>query len=192
MRYCSSCGSLNDTDAKFCQNCGKHFDYDGGTPVLETPEPVIEESAPTPELVVEPVQAEEPASEPVQDAPVQPETVAAPVPNPVPHRGKAIALGIIGFILGINGLLFCWTPFCSWIFLIFAIVGLILCNKSKKLMNFRLAGAGKIISIIGIVACAIFVAFTIFLLIYFRDDLGRVFENFFEYMDNIEIQFDFY
>ena len=25
MRYCSTCGTLNDTDAKFCSGCGKQF-----------------------------------------------------------------------------------------------------------------------------------------------------------------------
>ena len=206
MRYCSSCGSLNDTDAKFCQNCGKHFDYDGGTPIIEVVNPAPRTSeVPEPELIVEPapepipdpMPEPEPATESVQDIPVEPVSeaepvYAAPVPNPEPHRTKGRVLGIIGFILGLEALLCSWLPFFNWIPLIIAIVALILCSKSLKYTTFRLARAGKVISIIAIILAAIFTAFTIFMLIYFRDDLGYIFRNLPEYLDNLEIQIDFY
>ena len=33
MRYCTTCGTLNDTDAKFCSGCGKPFENAPDKPI---------------------------------------------------------------------------------------------------------------------------------------------------------------
>ena len=173
MRICSSCGAVNNTEAKFCENCGKQFEYAGGSPIEENAKPV-QEIQPEP-----------------QSAPELKEHVfAEPKPEPIPHKGRAITFGIIGFILGINALIFSWVPLCQLIFLIMAIIGLVFCNKSRKYMKFKLAGAGKVLSIIAIIICAIFIAFTIFLIIYYQDDLADMIRRLVEYLNNVEIRID--
>ena len=87
-----------------------------------------------------------------------------------PISAKCRTFGIIGFVLGILSIVFCWLGvipiagiFLGILFLAFAIVGLIFCNISLKNGTFKLAKIGKIFCIIGL--CLVAVLFIIGIII---------------------------
>ena len=79
-----------------------------------------------------------------------------------PPNAKCKTFGIIGFILAIISVVFCWLGILPYagivlgiLMLAFAIVGLVFCSVSRKNGTFKLANVGKIFAIIGICLCGI-------------------------------------
>lgn len=181
MRYCSACGAQNETGAKYCMNCGKLFEYAGGEPANEE---IINAAADAAADSSEYIVAEYSKGTDQSEC-----TFAYPIPDANPNKGKGITWGIFGFILGLQGLVYSWVPFVHIWFLIHAILGLIFCNKSLKYMDFRLAKAGKIISIIGIVICSILILFTIFMLAFFGREMLEMLDDL---LTNVHVYIDVY
>ena len=93
------------------------------------------------------------------------------------NTSKGKTFGIIGFVLSICGLVFCWIPVINLFTLAESIVGLVFCNISLNNMKFRLANAGRILSIIGIAANGICILAAIILLIVFGSQLLYLIES---------------
>ncbi len=219
MRYCSNCGSLNDTDAKFCAKCGKQL----GVDIVPEPEAKIEEvvaeaADEAPEVLETPAETAETAAESIEesaeevadavaeaseetveaaeeviDTPAaeetpccaaevqpeiqpevqpeeQPEIQPVPVAEPVcevtaapdepklakgqkydrPVKGRAF--GVIGFILGLDSLIWCWVPVYNLGSFICSIIALIFTGISRKNTSFKLARVGRVFSIIALIA----------------------------------------
>lgn len=187
MRYCSTCGTLNDTDAKFCSGCGKQFENAPDEPVevytskytYDQPDDTIEPGYYTEE---EPYYYEQPAAQPVF---TRTQSQAAPVLPP-----KARVFGIISFVFGLITICWSWVAMfpivgqiMGVIFLAMAIVGIIFSGKSLQDSSFRLARAGKILCIIGLIFVVLSLAIGIAAL------ASGVFENSYEYLEDIEQYF---
>ena len=209
MRYCSSCGTLNDTDAKFCAGCGKRLGAGLTEETTEPAAPVDIESTqeiPVPPMAEDTVmmdraeinsRAEEPEPQvqpPVFVAPISgPEAPvqAAAVENKPNHSVKGKVFGIIGFVLGIESLIVCWVPYVNIFTLIESIIGLIFCNISKKNTDFKLARIGKTLNIIAlifsIVTIVLYFVLLFVLLLNYGDELGELISQATEGMVNITI-----
>lgn len=225
MRYCSNCGTQNESDAVFCSACGTRLDSapaEAAAPAPEmyeaAPAPEVNEPAPAPEAFVVPpapefpqepqefaqqappafeepqfqqpqggyVPPQQPQGYPQQGFqqgypqqgfqqgypqqgfqqgqgyPQQPYAPYQPQGAPAELSAKCKTFGIIGFILGLISVVFCWLGIfpaigiiLGFIMLAFAIVGLIFCGVSRKAGEFKLAKVGKVFSIIGICLTAI-------------------------------------
>ncbi len=158
MRYCSNCGTLSETDAKFCAHCGKAFD---GTlpeePVqVEEPaeaEPIVEEFTEQATEIPVVVPVADVTEKTVTNEQEDPESKHAPVYEKKaegrPVRGRVF--GIIGFVLSLESILCCLIPFSNFVGLIGSIIALIFCKISKKNTSFRLANVGHTLSVIALV-----------------------------------------
>lgn len=67
-------------------------------------------------------------------------------------------MGVVGLILGILALIFCWIPVINWISILFAIIGIALSAvgmaKAKKAnQSSGVAVAGLVLSIVAFVIC---------------------------------------
>lgn len=186
MRYCSTCGTLNDTDAKFCSGCGKQFENAPDRPVevytskYTYDEPVEEQQDYYPDE--ETCYYEQPAAQPVYArTQSQPATVLPP---------KAKVFGIISFVFGLISICWSWVAMLpivgqilGAIFLAMAIVGIIFSGKSLKVSSFRLARVGKILCIIGLICVVLSLAVGIAAL------ASGVYENSYEYLEDLEQYF---
>ena len=182
MRYCSNCGTQNESQAKFCSACGTQLEplqAAKGEALFQEPEP--EQTVQTPEQGYQappqgyqaPPQGYQAPPQGYQAPPqgyqVPPQGYqASPVAPPITAKGKTF--GIIGFILGIISTVFCWLgifPAAGIVlgfFMIAAgIVGLVFCNISKNEGYFPLAKVGKVFSIIGICLSGVFWLIGIFI-----------------------------
>lgn len=135
MRYCSNCGALNETDAKFCSNCGKPLTQIAGN---------TEETANNNYQQIYNYTQEAPKSE---------NTVS----EPAPVKGKVF--GILSFVFGIVSTVLSFIALFplvgqvfGFLYLAMAIVGLVFSGKS----DYRLAKPGKILCIVGIVLSGLF------------------------------------
>ncbi|MCF0142318.1 MAG: hypothetical protein HUJ75_02960 [Parasporobacterium sp.] len=153
MRYCESCGTMNDTNARFCQGCGKAF---ANAPASDTDQTDFRVN-PEQETVYT-----APAPQPVP-VPVQPAAQAAPVKKTSSVKTKVF--GSIGFAGSICSLLLSWIPFFGMAGIIASVVCLIFCNISRKSGSFTLAKIGKILSVIGIILAALWFVFWIVVVI---------------------------
>ena len=183
MRYCSTCGTLNDTDAKFCSGCGKPFE--------NAPEKPMEEfsSAYTYE---EPQGNSEPefyANEDSYYTQPEPQRFSTGFQQPVTPAlpPKAKVFGIISFVFGL--ITICWSWICMLpivgqilgaIFLAMSIIGIIFGSKSLKMSTFRLARVGRILCIIGL----IFVILS--LIIGIAALASGIYENAYDYLEGVE------
>ena len=153
MRYCSTCGTLNDTDAKFCSGCGKQF--------ANAPDKPVEVYA-APETYEEPENFTQPEYNSEESFYTQPEpqqvyTNMQPQSTPaLPPKAKVF--GIISFVFGLISIVWSWVgilpivgQILGFIFLAMAIVGIVLGSKSLQLSNFRLARIGRVLCIVGLI-----------------------------------------
>ena len=184
MRYCSTCGTLNDTDAKFCSGCGKPF---GNAPADSQNVYSDNEGFVQPE----PQAYSAPEEEPQAVYTYQQPTAAYAQPQPVQTiRPKARVFGIISLVFGIITVAFAWVGIIpifgqifGIIFLAMAIVGLVFAKKSSQMSNFRLAKPGKILCIIGLIFVIICFLIGLAVLIYgiasgeFEDILDSIYYN---------------
>ena len=180
MRYCSTCGTLNDTDAKFCTGCGKKFENAPEEPVeVYTSKYTYDE----PEVTDSPEGAiyyyDQPQGQPAFSR-MQPQT--APLLPP-----KAKVYGIISFVFGLITICWSWIAvlpivgqILGAIFLAMAIVGIVFAGKSLQLSSFRLARAGKILCIVGLIFVVLCIAIGIAAL------ASGVYENAYDYLEGAE------
>ena len=144
--YCSSCGSLINEGQSFCANCGAPAPKPAAQPVAQAaqPQPTAQ---PQPVVQAQPV----PAAQPV--APVaQPKPYADT--KPVKHSNGA---AITAFILGIVTLSFAWVIFVNAFSVFTGLAGIILAIISLTKKNCKL----KPMAIIGLIACAIGMVYSI-------------------------------
>lgn len=204
MRYCINCGSMNDTDAKFCQGCGKKFDsapQDGNAEESAdlsrdyTTENINDENysdcqgqdnqynqgiqyndqygqesqynqgAQYNAQYGQYNQYNDPNSQYNQYGYNNQYNQNPYGNNPYGQQGGYIPQGtaknrgIAGMVLGIASIVLAWPV---WILALpSAIVGLVLSGKSLKEGPYNIAKAGRVLSIIGIVFCAIWLAIII-------------------------------
>ena len=184
MRYCSTCGTLNDTDAKFCTGCGKKFENAPDEPVevytskytYDEPEE-IDGMKGGPEG--ETYYYEQPQGQPVYSR-MQPQNTPSLPP-------KAKVFGIISFVFGLITVCWSWIAvlpvvgqILGAIFLAMAIVGIVFAGKSLQLSSFRLARAGKILCIVGLIFVVLCIAIGIAAL------ASGVYDNAYEYLEGAE------
>ena len=157
MIFCSKCGAENQDGAQFCEQCGAPI---FGDKPLEASinerkeEPSMQEQMPDRAVFEEPVggmQVQQQNFTPYQSTPVV-----------QPITAKCRTFGIIGFILGVSSLAFCWLGIfpavgiiAGVILLACAIVGLVFCGISKREGSFKLARIGKVFAIIGLILSAL-------------------------------------
>ncbi|MBR5931469.1 MAG: zinc ribbon domain-containing protein [Lachnospiraceae bacterium] len=180
MRYCSSCGALNDTDAKFCSGCGKQFE--------NAPEEIKSDYSTEQFITPEP-----PVYGPPEDRAVftyqQPENTYAPQQTDT-LPPKARVFGILSFIFGLFSVAWSWTAvfpgiglIFGFVFLAMAIVGMIFGSKSQQMSSFRLAKAGKVLCIIGLIFVIICMIIGIIVLVYAIQNGGI--DEFYSYFDTL-------
>lgn len=167
MRYCTTCGTLNDTDAKFCSGCGKPF--------ANAPDKPMEEFS----SYMEPNEPEIYTQE--ESYYTQPQPVTPILPP------QAKTFGIISFVFGLIVINWNWVAFLpiagqivGAIFLVMAILGIVFSSKALKISSFRLAKAGRILCIIGLVFLIIFLIVGIAALV------SGVYEEAYEYLEEAE------
>lgn len=79
-----------------------------------------------------------------------------PYGQPV-NRGGTDGMAIVGLVLGIVGLVFCWIPYIGYITPILCIVGIVLSSIALKNRHSGIAIAGLVCSIIGLVVTSVVV-----------------------------------
>lgn len=62
--------------------------------------------------------------------------------------------GVVSFICGLLGLIFCWVPFIG---LILSILGIVFYSRQKKIQQTGLATAGLVLGILGTIGGAIYI-----------------------------------
>ena len=138
--YCSSCGSLINEGQSFCANCG----------------------APAPKPAAQPVvqAAQQPVPQPQPVVQMQAQPVPAPQPKPYAasgHPKQSNGTAITAFILGIVTLSFAWVIFVNAFSVFTGLAGIILAIISLTKKNCKL----KPMAIIGLIACAIGMVYSI-------------------------------
>ncbi len=182
MRYCSTCGTLNDTDAKFCSGCGKQF--------TNAPDKPIEVYS-APDTYEEPEQFSQSETFTEESYYTQPEpqqnyTKMQPQETPaLPPKAKVF--GIISFVFGLISLVWSWVcilpivgQVLGIIFLAMAIVGIIFGSKSLQVSTFRLARIGRILCIIGLIFVVLSLIIGIVAL------ASGIYENMYDYIEEAE------
>ncbi len=161
--YCSSCGSLINEGQSFCSNCGAPAPKPAAQPVAQPqPQPVVQAAQPQPA-----VQAQQPAAQPQPVVQMQAQPVPAPQPvaqvaQPKPyaasgHPKQSNGTAITAFILGIVTLSFAWVIFANAFSVFTGLAGIILAIISLTKKNCKL----KPMAIIGLIACAIGMVYSI-------------------------------
>ena len=192
MRYCSTCGTLNDTDAKFCSGCGKQFENaPEEVKTVYTTEDTYTEDFYEPEPPV----YGPPKNEPEYRYPYQDPNNNPYAPQPQTGiRPKAKVFGILSFVFGLITIVWSWVSVIpvfgqifGFIFLAMAIVGLIFGKKSMQMSDFRLARSGKVLCIIGLVFVIIALVVGIIILVYAisSGELEYMLEDFGYYLDHV-------
>ena len=174
MRFCGYCGTLNETDAKFCSGCGKIFEVNKDYQSASEDEARVKAEAEAKQAEYAAKQEEAASGAESQ----QPDKAGQKIPyaegNVVGERKlpiKNLIFGIIGFYFGVNSIVFsCF----GLTFLAFGVVGLVFSILSLKGSEFRLAKAGRICAIIGLALCVIMAAVDIVVLVQTIMNLGRV------------------
>lgn len=139
--YCSSCGSLINEGQSFCANCGAPAPKPAAQPVAQPqPQPVVQMQA-------QPVPAPQPVAQVAQPKPY------AASGHPKQSNGTAIT----AFILGIVTLSFAWVIFANAFSVFTGLAGIILAIISLTKKNCKL----KPMAIIGLIACAIGMVYSI-------------------------------
>ncbi|MBO4836020.1 MAG: hypothetical protein J5483_07885 [Lachnospiraceae bacterium] len=192
MRYCSTCGTLNDTDAKFCSGCGKPFENAPSEmkSAYTTEDTYTEDFYEPQPPVYGPPREEREYLYPYQDPDNNP---YAPQPQ-TGIRPKAKVFGILSFVFGLITIVWSWVSIIpifgqifGFIFLAMAIVGLIFGKKSMLMSDFRLARSGKVLCIIGLIFVIIALVVGIIILVYAisSGELEYMLEDFGYYIEHI-------
>ena len=192
MRYCSTCGTLNDTDAKFCSGCGKPFENAPSEmkSAYTTEDTYTEDFYEPQPPVYGPPREEREYLYPYQDPDNNP---YAPQPQ-TGIRPKAKVFGILSFVFGLITIVWSWVSIIpifgqifGFIFLAMAIVGLIFGKKSMQMSDFRLARSGKVLCIIGLIFVIIALVVGIIILVYAisSGELEYMLEDFGYYIEHI-------
>jgi biotin carboxyl carrier protein len=146
----------------FCANCGAPAPKPSAQPAVQAQQPVAQ---PQPQPVVQ--AAQQPAAQPqpvvqVQAQPVPAAQPAAQVAQPKPYADtkpvkQSIGTAITAFILGIVTLSFAWVIFANAFSVFTGLAGIILAIISLTKKNCKL----KPMAIIGLIACAIGMVYSI-------------------------------
>ena len=148
--FCPNCGSQNPEGTVFCASCGTKMTAEQtAQPVFQ--QPVFQQPAPQQPVYQQPVYQQPTYQQPVYQQPVAPD---ASVP------GKA--LGIVGMILGIISVLFCWWPLYFWLGYVFGLPAIILScvakGKAKSVGRKNgMATAGFVCSLIALIVATVYV-----------------------------------
>ncbi|MGI6072789.1 MAG: zinc ribbon domain-containing protein [Lachnospiraceae bacterium] len=100
------------------------------------------------------VKADEPIVMPAPAVPAEPAAPVVPKKKKFPKHDKPIkgrAFGIIGFILGLRAIFYCWLPLSNLYGLVYSALGLIFSAISRRNVVMKLNRVGKTFSLISFI-----------------------------------------